>query len=144
MVRVVVVLLVAASVAACSSSPTAPSPTASLAGVWSGTVTRAGAEPEQWRLNLQDTPQSGVSVVSGSYEVRSATSTTTGTIIGAAGGGEATLTLRPTTPPACPVASPLPAGQISLRLRLEGNRMSGEAVVTLCTGLDTAAVSLSR
>jgi len=142
--RTSLALVVSASFAACSSSPTSPTVVTSVSGVWSGAVARADGGTGQLRLDLREVPAGGVSVVSGSYEARLAEGTTTGTVIGASGDGETALALQPSQPLACPGSSAPQAGQISLRLRVESRRLSGEAVLTMCGGFDASTVSLNR
>lgn len=144
MVRTALALVVSAWLAACSSSPTSPTVATSVSGVWSGAVARADGGTGQLRLDLREVPASGVSVVSGSYEARLAEGTTTGTVIGASGDGNAALALQPSQPLACPGSASPQAGQISLRVRVENRRLSGEAVLTVCGGFDASSVSLNR
>lgn len=143
MFRVALALLLSMPVVACSSSPTAPTPAPSLAGVWSGLLTRGGT-PNTLRLDLQSTSFGTAAGASGRYEWLDAAGTAGGTVTGGLAGTQATLTLTPSAPPPCPGASTPSAGQIALRLTLDGTRLTGEAVFTLCGAFDVGTVSLTR
>jgi hypothetical protein len=140
--RVVFVLLVATSLAACSSSPTAPSPSASLSGVWSGAVSRGGTSATL-RLEVQSTPFGTTATVSGRYDLADASGSFGGTVTGTLTRTQAALTLAPSSPPPCPGATPQ-AGQIALLVTLDGTRLGGEAVFTSCGAIELGTVSLSR
>lgn len=142
MIRVALGLLVAASLAACSSSPAAPTPEASLAGVWAGAISRGGAAGTL-RLDLQSTSFGTTSGVSGRYDLFDTSGAASGTVTGALAGSQATLTLTPSPPPSCPASTPQ-AGQVTLRLTLDVTRLGGEAVFSLCGALDLGSVSLTR
>lgn len=144
MVRLVLGLVVIAWFAACSAAPTSPSAATSVSGAWSGAVSRTGGGTGQLRLDLREAPAGSVSIVSGSYDARLAEGTIMGAVIGAAGGGEVSLALQPSPPLACPGSSGPQAGQINLRLRIEGRRLTGEAVLTVCGGSEQSTVSLTR
>lgn len=144
MIRAALGLLLALSLMACSSPPTSPTPTASLAGTWTGAVTRADGRLEALRLALREVPAGNVSTMSGTFEWRAQVGTLTGAVFGFSGGGGAALSLQTSTPPSCPGASPTTAAQVSLHLALEGNRLTGDADVVLCGGPEAATVSLTR
>ena len=107
-------------------------------------MARAGGGTGQLRLDLREVPAGGVSIVNGSYEARLTEGTISGSVIGSSGPGEAALSLQPSQPLACPGSSSPQAGQVSLRLRVESRRLTGEAVLTLCGSFDASTVSLTR
>lgn len=142
MSRLVPVLLVAFFIG-CSASPTAPTTTRSLDGVWSGTVVRAGASGTL-RLELQTVSLGTAMGATGRYELVDASGATSGDVAGGFVGALATLTLTPSAPPACPGASTPAAGQVSLVLTLDGNRLGGEAAFSRCGLIETGSVTLTR
>ena len=144
MVRAALGLLLALSSMGCSSAPTSPTSSASLAGAWTGAVTRADGRLESLRLALREVPVGNLSTMSGTFEWRAQVGTLTGAVFGFSGPGGAALSLQTSTPPSCPGASPPAAGQVSLRLALEGNRLTGDADFVLCSGAEAATVSLTR
>jgi len=136
-------VLILASLTACASSPTAPTPADPLAGAWSGTLFR-GSTSGSLRLDLQTLSFGTALNASGRYELVDASGTTGGTVTGGLVGTQLSLTLTPTAPPSCPGTPAAGAGRISLLLTLDGSRLSGEAVLTLCAALDVGTVTLTR
>ena len=140
-----IVFAVLPVVAGCSSgSPTAPSPPPGpLAGAWIGTLTQPAGSIEV-RLNLTDSAFGAAYLISGRYDARDAEGTTSGGVGGGLLQGAATLTLTPDTAPPCSLAQPFPPGQVLLQLVLDGRRMAGPAVLTLCGGSEPGTAALTK
>lgn len=127
------------AVSACggSSPPTGPTPTGGvLAGVWTGTLSRAGAT-ESVRLELVEAVFGAGSIITGTFASRDAGGSagdTTGAVSGTSLDGRISLTLKPTRPPPCATAQPVPAGDVLLTMTAAENRLLGDGVSVNCGG----------
>jgi hypothetical protein len=131
---------------ACGSdkpTPTGPTPTPTtlVTGTWTGTATRTGATLAL-RLALTESALGNSALVFGTYS--SGDGATTGSVGGAVVGTEVSLMLTPSVPPSCGQPQPFPPGQVGLLLRLDGNRMTGDATFTLCGESVRGTATLSR
>ena len=120
-----------------SSPPTGPTPTGgALAGIWTGTLSSAGAT-ESVRLELVEAAFGAGSIITGTYVSRDAAGSaadSTGTVAGASLDGRVSLTLKPSRPPPCATTQPVPAGDVLLTMTAAENRLLGDGVAVNCGG----------
>lgn len=145
--RLLLVPLVLLSASACSNSPSPTAPTTVtqwLQGTWTGTVSTPGGDGAV-RITLQSRIDGAAEWASGTYELRTAGSTATGTVDGINVLGGASILLTPQGPPRCPSdASSASAGSLLFGARPDGNRLSGAGTWTQCAVSTQVAVVLTK
>lgn len=141
--RGMIVTLALAAMACSGSSPTSPTPAASIAGTWTGTLVTPSGEIAV-RLELQGQVEGDGERVAGRYEFRDTSATATGTVSGLLLRGTASLALTALGPPRCPSSLPDLTGTMSTGLHLAGNRLSGTAAWLQCGAAATATVALAK
>ena len=137
-------------IAACSSSPTAPSAPAAtgpLTGTWVGPITDASNGSGAMRVVLRDYAAGGGSLLTGSWSTTFADASKNGSgqATGAVDGTRTLLDLRPAVPLACGGTSgPLFGAYLASSLTVSGNVMTGGYTFAACAGNATGTLELRQ
>jgi hypothetical protein len=134
------VLALSVVAVACSSSPTSPSESSSVAGTWVGTTSGPGFTGAPARFTLTERGQD----VSGTFSARLGTvDVADGNIGGLLTPGLAALQHLSPSPITCPDGSRILLAVI-IRLSPAGGRLTGTYAYSGCTGAVGGDISLTR